>query len=420
MAWRSTLLWLLLIGGAIVITYQLSDAVDIVDTHCTVEQDPMCPEPYFSTSYWIARTKFRKAVAKVPNAILEKHLVLVDPGTDLELTIETAVIPGRGDKLLVVTSGVHGAEGFLGSAVQLALLDRLHQDVVPAADSRPTILMIHAANPYGFAFHRRMNEHNVDLNRNALSEQQFAEVLADQDRRDSFELLRYLTEFDPTLGIPTVWSIILHVGRIIHAMVFHGVVKMKHCLARGQYHDAKAMPFGGQRLEKTYEIFEKVLNPFRSCRAVWVVDIHTGLGAKGAEQILALTEAGGSFADAYTKSLPSGSEVSMSCLYCTTPYGAGVVDGYQGVKVLDYSMFFDNLRFQLFDEYGTVPISAIGIAMSIEHTVNISAPRSIAHEWAGRRLLRRVFYDETVAWKNATLWKGVALLDAMIAEAMVE
>ena len=41
-------------------------------------------------------------------------------GDHSELTIDVAVLDGQSDKVLVVSSGVHGAEGPFGSAVQLA------------------------------------------------------------------------------------------------------------------------------------------------------------------------------------------------------------------------------------------------------------------------------------------------------------
>ena len=51
--------------------------------------------------------------------------------------------------LLVHVSGTHGAEGYSGSAVQLALLRRWAAD--PAA--RPAgvrVALVHALNPFGF------------------------------------------------------------------------------------------------------------------------------------------------------------------------------------------------------------------------------------------------------------------------------
>jgi hypothetical protein len=42
----------------------------------------------------------------------------------------------------------------------------------------PTIVFVHALNPFGFKHHRRVNEDNVDLNRNFLTAEEWVEVKA--------------------------------------------------------------------------------------------------------------------------------------------------------------------------------------------------------------------------------------------------
>src|SRR5690606_11704356 len=74
--------------------------------------------------------------------------------------------PKDARKLLVVSSGTHGVEGYFGSAVQIALLEGLLSRVNLAP--HVGVLLIHAINPYGFAWSRRTNEDNVDQNRNFL------------------------------------------------------------------------------------------------------------------------------------------------------------------------------------------------------------------------------------------------------------
>ena len=71
------------------------------------------------------------------------------------------------ERAVVVTSGIHGVEGFAGSAVQTEWLRRLGQGKAAVPD-RVRLVFAHALNPYGFAWIRRANECNVDLNRNFL------------------------------------------------------------------------------------------------------------------------------------------------------------------------------------------------------------------------------------------------------------
>ena len=85
-------------------------------------------------------------------------------GITLHTDIASAGNPDS-DYLLMVTSGTHGIEGYLGSEIQ----SRLLAEGIVAADARDChAVMVHAVNPYGFAWHRRVNEDNVDLNRNFI------------------------------------------------------------------------------------------------------------------------------------------------------------------------------------------------------------------------------------------------------------
>ena len=78
-----------------------------------------------------------------------------------ELTIDLAVVGSlNSENLLLYSSGIHGVEGFAGSAIQLSVLDRLKDQ---ALFSDYCVVFIHIINPYGMAWHRRVNENNVDL-----------------------------------------------------------------------------------------------------------------------------------------------------------------------------------------------------------------------------------------------------------------
>jgi hypothetical protein len=67
--------------------------------------------------------------------------------------------------MLILTSATHGIEGYCGSGVQVALLhDEEFLRAVRAAGV--AVLLVHAVNPHGFSYGRRVNEDNVDLNRN--------------------------------------------------------------------------------------------------------------------------------------------------------------------------------------------------------------------------------------------------------------
>lgn len=109
---------------------------------------------------------------------------------------------------LIHSSGVHGVEGYLGSAVQIRflheLVNRNEDHLVVTNKSLATkykmrrILLIHSVNPFGMRHHRRTNKNNVDLNRNALSEEEWEMIrLRDPNFAGYVDLDSVLNPFVP-------------------------------------------------------------------------------------------------------------------------------------------------------------------------------------------------------------------------------
>src|SRR6185295_899647 len=71
--------------------------------------------------------------------------------------------PDDAAKVVVTISATHGAEGFCGSGFQVDWLARNGAAALPRGTAA---LFVHAINPYGFAWLRRVTEEGNDLNRN--------------------------------------------------------------------------------------------------------------------------------------------------------------------------------------------------------------------------------------------------------------
>src|SRR5215471_8397082 len=136
----------------------------------------MNASPHFSQSYGEAREKFLTA-AKARGARVFREVHPSERGAQgEELSVDLARLGDeRAAGLLLLSSATHGVEGFCGSGCQIALL---HDDVFLAEAERAgvAVLMLHAVNPYGFSHLRRVNEDNIDLNRNFVN---FGEPLPD-------------------------------------------------------------------------------------------------------------------------------------------------------------------------------------------------------------------------------------------------
>lgn len=111
----------------------------------------------FSTSYDQAHAKFIEA-AKAAGGVLER-VVHPEHGPD-EQEISTDISwwgPQDAARVLVLISGTHGVEGYCGSDAQIDWMRRGEIATVPEGTG---VLMIHAINPYGFAWDRRVTESN--------------------------------------------------------------------------------------------------------------------------------------------------------------------------------------------------------------------------------------------------------------------
>jgi predicted deacylase len=116
----------------------------------------------FSDSYAEARRKFLAAASTAGAAVAEYRNPFPGPAGE-PLFTDTALLGNPdADQIFIISSGVHGVEGFCGSACQIALL----QSGILSSTKSSAILLVHALNPFGFAHLRRTNEDNVDLNRN--------------------------------------------------------------------------------------------------------------------------------------------------------------------------------------------------------------------------------------------------------------
>src|SRR5207248_2833057 len=113
---------------------------------------------YFSPDYPNARERFC-AAAERAGARLNRYLLPERLGPQGEsLSIDVARLgPDSATDALVVLSGTHGVEGFGGAGCQVGfLIDRLYE----ALPSSGCALLVHALNPHGFAWLRRVNEDN--------------------------------------------------------------------------------------------------------------------------------------------------------------------------------------------------------------------------------------------------------------------
>lgn len=225
-------------------------------------------EKYFSNDYFEARKKFRE-LAESRNMECWYETIQDD------LTIDFAYNNPGSEKLFIIVSGVHGVEGYAGSALQLFFLDKIY----PYFKDLFAVLLIHSYNPYGFKNNRRVNENNVDLNRNCLEEYSY-EGAVDKKFKEFF--LKNKKIFSPecprknNLLEESKYSV-----QLAKIILRHGVEGTIRAGSLGQNLYPKGVGFIGLNEEKSTKIFKDTLIKFApQFKKYALLDIHTGLGRR--------------------------------------------------------------------------------------------------------------------------------------------
>jgi hypothetical protein len=222
---------------------------------------------HFGEDYSDSRARFRDA-ARDAGAAVEAWSNPA-PGPDGG-PVDTDVAwlgPRNAERVLVTISGTHGAEGFCGSGSQVAWL----RDGATTPDGLAQ-LHIHAINPHGFAWLRRVTEGNVDLNRNFI------------DHGRPYPVNPGFEELFPYL-CPAAWDAdtVADCDAVLDAYAEkHGTRALQKAISGGQYAHPDGIFFGGHAPTWSRRTLEGILSRHLSkARRVALVDYHTGLGPYG-------------------------------------------------------------------------------------------------------------------------------------------
>lgn len=228
----------------------------------------------FSPDYFTARDRFRAAAARLGWAHQAFPIDACGPAGE-ELTFNVAVSPGpAGLPVLVLASGVHGVEGFFGSAVQLALMEDWSRTGPPVG---VRCVLLHGICPFGFAHIRRFDETNTDLNRN------------------------FLPPGEPYAGAPPAYAALDHALnprrppsrwefftlRAGLNILRYGYASLRQAIVGGQYEFPRGIFFGGQGPARVHQIIAEQFTGWIGAAPTGVLlDFHTGLGPWGTCKLL--------------------------------------------------------------------------------------------------------------------------------------
>jgi hypothetical protein len=160
-------------------------------------------------------------------------------------------------------------EAYAGSGPQIAFLrGSLSQQLPPDTG----VLLMHAVNPHGFAWQRRVTEENVDLNRNFVD---FARPLPENA---DYDLLADAI-------CPAAWDDATRraaQARLDAFAVDRNIAALQQAVTGGQYRHKNGIFYGGAAPTRARATLERILaEQLGHVRRLAVIDFHTGLGPYG-------------------------------------------------------------------------------------------------------------------------------------------
>jgi hypothetical protein len=231
---------------------------------------------YYAGTYEECRARFLKEADDLKRAYKGVEITAIPmDAAGKGLTIDACMVPAQKVQtgLIIVSSGVHGIEGFAGSAVQRMIM---HELLSKMDLSTTGVLFIHGVNPYGMKNERRVNEENVDLNRNFDVDKKLFAL-----KNPGYPVIRDLLNPEEKLS---TWSpgYVFFPVKAIYNIVKFGMGTLRESILKGQYEFPKGVYYGGKDFVPQKAPLEALITKSAAgCARVFVMDLHTGYGERG-------------------------------------------------------------------------------------------------------------------------------------------
>lgn len=334
------------------------------------------------------RQQFLHAAQQAGATVTSYAHPLKGPGGEALATDVAWLGDPAASRVLVAISGTHGVEGYYGSTCQTLWLRELAARILPADVA---VMMVHLINPWGTAWVRRVNEDNVDLNRNYVD---FGAPLPVNSRYESLHDIYACRDIDGAQRKQAD-------ARLASEVEALGWAGVQAIVGAGQYRHADGLFYGGQAPTWSNRTLHEIAQCFlKKARVAISFDLHTGAGAFGHPMLMAIAQA------AYP-ALADAQRLYGPWLYTLLTHAdaaiseTGVVaraTGYASQALLD--ALPETHLMQLVIECGTYPEAPMHTALRDDHWLHLYGDPRDARGRAISRALFESFLPADDDWRE--------------------
>ncbi|RWF50985.1 MAG: DUF2817 domain-containing protein [Mesorhizobium sp.] len=359
--------------------------------------------PAYASDFGALRQEFRQAAERA-GAELSEYVHPLNGPDGGPLATDVALL-GRRDarKLIVLISGTHGVEGPFGSTCQTAWFGQKNLRRLP---DDMAILAIHLINPWGTAWSRRVNEDNVDLNRN------FIDWSAGAPVNNGYAGLHDAVAYREWAGPDRIAAD----EKLAAARKRLGHAGLAAIVEAGQYEFADGMFYGGGGPVWSNRTLNEILKAFAgAARQVIVFDLHTGAGPYGYPALL-------SVASSEHAGLAWGKSIFGPAL-STVLTGPGAKTG-TGIAATATGYVSDAVRKAMPDarvlplvvECGTLDGPSVMEAVQADNWLHLFGKLDSPLGKRIRETLRSAFIPDDQDWQRTCLSSSLRYFDRALAE----
>jgi len=229
----------------------------------------------FPTTYEESITQFRDQLSEIkrrwPGAILDSKQI--SKAEDVKIYWIRADALTSPEKILILSTGLHGVEGFVGAAMRSLFI----QEFLERFDPNITgILLVNNINPWGMKNKRRVNENNVDLNRN------FMEDAGEFQENFNPSYQQFDATLNPRRPLGSSW---LETGSLLFQVLINlfrfGFKGLRGAVLLGQSSNPQGLYFSGREYQVEVSLMRDLIkDAFQRYPAVTLIDMHTGYGPR--------------------------------------------------------------------------------------------------------------------------------------------